>query len=161
MKAAKNGETYRSLQELFHEKEAVDRVKLPRIDRASKHTPHAAGRSSFASSQPFDICTARSHFVYILSLVFLVIWGRNMVRSFLLISLSSSNSCQRSTAKPAAIAAPKDVVSLMIGRLTGIFVMSACVYMAHVNTSHIENRKKPHCRRKGTNLCARGKLGQN
>jgi hypothetical protein len=43
-------------------------------------------------------------------------------------ALSSLNSFQMSTAKPAAMAAPKAVVSRMAGRLTGIPMMFACVW---------------------------------
>ena len=46
-----------------------------------------------------------------------------MVLSSLLISFSSSNSFQISTAKPAAMAAPSAVVSLITGLSTGIPIM--------------------------------------
>ena len=79
------------------------------------------------SSHPLDISTARSHLSNIFLLASLDICGLNMVWSWLLISFSSSNSFQTSTAKPAAMAAPSDVVSRIAGRSTGIPIRSACV----------------------------------
>lgn len=79
------------------------------------------------SSHPLDISTARSHLSNIFRLASLDICGLNIVWSSLLISCSSSNSFQTSTAKPAAMAAPSDVVSRIAGRSTGIPMRSAWV----------------------------------
>ena len=82
---------------------------------------------SVSSSQPLDISTALVHPLYIFALASLDISGLKIFRSDWLISFSSSNSFQTSTAKPAAMAAPRAVVSRITGRSTGIPVMSAWV----------------------------------
>lgn len=52
------------------------------------------------------------------------IWGLKMVRPSRLTSFNSSKLFQTPTAKPAAMAAPRAVVSRMPGRLTGMPMMS-------------------------------------
>lgn len=48
-------------------------------------------------------------------------------------ALSSLNSDQMSTAKPAAIAAPRAVVSRIDGRSTGMPMMFACVWRKYLS----------------------------
>lgn len=79
------------------------------------------------STQPLHISTALVHSLYIFLLSAADFSGLKIVRLSRLISLSSWNSFQISTAKPAAIAAPNAVVSRMAGRSTGMPMMSAWV----------------------------------
>ena len=68
------------------------------------------------------------HFLNIFSPTSLSTFGLKTMRSFWLISFNSSNSFHTSTANPAAMAAPRAVVSRMAGRSTGMPMIFACVY---------------------------------
>src|ERR1700742_224629 len=96
------------------------------------HFPPPAFINSYSSSSsssihPRDISTALAHFLYILSLCFFAICGLKKCLPSELISLSSSNDDHTLTANPAAMAAPSAVVSRILGRSTGICIISACV----------------------------------
>ena len=82
-----------------------------------------------ASTQPRDISTAFSHRANIRLLSAFEISGWKTLRSSLLISVSSSKSFQIPAPKPAAIAAPREVVSRIAGRSTGMPIMLACVWV--------------------------------
>lgn len=80
---------------------------------------------SLVSSQPRDISTAFDHCLYIFALSSGEIFGVKVVRLARFMCFSSSNSFQMPTANPAAIAAPRAVVSCIDGRSTGIRMISA------------------------------------
>ena len=79
-------------------------------------------------SHPLHICTAFSHLPNLLSLSFPSILGWNTVVPAVFTLLSSSKEDQTPTANPAAMAAPRAVVSSMRGRETGMPVRSAWVF---------------------------------
>jgi len=85
----------------------------------------SSSSSSSFCIQPRDISTALDHFLYILLLAWGLIEGVNEARLARFICLSSEKSFQMSMAKPAAMAAPRAVVSCIEGRSTGIWMISA------------------------------------
>lgn len=89
--------------------------------------------SSFAFSEgarpnqfahPRVICTAFSHWSNLACASSGLMIGLNSVEPCVLTSLSSSMLFQTPTASPAAIAAPRAVVSRIAGRMTGVEIRS-------------------------------------
>lgn len=83
--------------------------------------------ASSSASQPLDMRTALSHLLNSFLLLSSSIFGSNVVWPAVFTSFNSSKLFQTPVAKPAAIAAPRAVVSLIFGRTTGILTKSACV----------------------------------
>lgn len=91
---------------------------------------HTALANILAYNQPLLMLTAFCHLSNLDSLSAFLIRGLKTVSPSVLISVISSILSQIPTAKPAAIAAPKAVVSRITGLWTGMPMMSAWVYLA-------------------------------